>query len=71
LEDQALVLGARGVLAVPCPPTGAAKVSIVRIGVAVRQAVAGSSSVVWNRKTVITHDVRSWEFERLGVQFII
>jgi hypothetical protein len=26
------VLGARGVLAVPCPPTGAAKVSVVRIG---------------------------------------
>jgi len=36
------VLGARGVLAVPCPPTGAAQVSVVRVGVAVRQVVEGS-----------------------------
>ena len=36
------VLGARGVLAVPCPPTGAAQVSAVRVGVAVRQVVEGN-----------------------------
>ena len=30
------VLGARGVLAVPCPPTSATQVSVVRVGVAVR-----------------------------------
>ncbi len=36
------VLGALGILAVPCPPTGAAQVSIVCIGVAVRQVVEGS-----------------------------
>jgi len=36
------VLGACGVLAVPCPPTGAAQVSVVRVGVAVRQVVEGS-----------------------------
>jgi hypothetical protein len=38
---SALVLGARGVFAAPCPRTGAAKVSVVRIGVAVRQVVEG------------------------------
>jgi hypothetical protein len=39
---SAPVLGARGVLAVPCPPMGAAQVSVVRVGVAVRQVVEGS-----------------------------
>jgi hypothetical protein len=38
----ALVLGVRGVLTVPCPPTGAAQVGVVRVGVAVRQVVEGS-----------------------------
>jgi len=41
---SAPVLGARGVLAVPCPPTGAAQVSVVRVGVAVRHVVEGSVS---------------------------
>ncbi len=36
------VLGARGVLAIPCPPTGAAQVSIFRVCIAVRQVVEGS-----------------------------
>lgn len=36
------VLEARGVLAVPCPPTGAAQVGVVCVGVAVRQVVEGS-----------------------------
>jgi len=36
------VFGARGVLTVPCPPTGAAQVSVVRVRVAVRQVVKGS-----------------------------
>jgi hypothetical protein len=38
----ALVLGARGVLTVLCPPMGTAQVSVVRVGVAVRQVIEGS-----------------------------
>jgi hypothetical protein len=41
----ALVLRARGILTVPCLPTGAAQVSIVRIGVAVRQVAEGSGLI--------------------------
>jgi hypothetical protein len=36
------ILGARRVLTILCPPTGAAYVSVVRVGVAVRQVVEGS-----------------------------
>ena len=39
------VFGARGVLAVLFPPAGAAQVSVVRVGVAVRQVVEGSGKV--------------------------
>ena len=35
------VLGARGVLAAPCPPTGAAQVSVIRVSVANRHLVEG------------------------------
>ena len=38
-------LGGRRVLVVPCPPTAAAQVSVVRVGVAVRQVVEGSGKV--------------------------
>jgi hypothetical protein len=40
-----VVLGARGVLTIPFPPAGAAQVSIVRVGIAVRQVVEGSRQV--------------------------
>jgi hypothetical protein len=36
------ILGARRVFAIPCPPTGAAQVSVVYINVAVCQVVKGS-----------------------------
>ena len=39
------VFGARGILAVPFPPAGAAQVIVVRVGVAVRQVVEGSGQV--------------------------
>jgi hypothetical protein len=32
----ALILGARRFLIIPCPPTGAAQVSVVGVGIAVR-----------------------------------
>jgi hypothetical protein len=37
------ILGARGVLTVPYPPTGAAQVSVVCVGVAAREIVVDKS----------------------------
>jgi hypothetical protein len=36
------ILGARRFLIIPCPPTGAAQVSVVGVGIAIRQVVKGS-----------------------------